>query len=324
GVNKLADLVGDTLRPKGRIGVLESKYGSPKIVNDGVTVAKEVELEDPVENIGTKLVRQATANTNDLVGDGTTTSVVLAQGLIAEDVKARGFGREDWLQALPRALVARFVKIDKEFQSRGETSGTTVTFVIIDGWTVTVASVGDSRCNLDSRGGGLSILIVDHRLEENVERERVTSSGDEVRRLNIVSGVGSIILYSDWPSSLLAWMSVPFKVKWRHGCRGIHSSYTICQTSEAKSPNLEYFSIGKLVIKCRGRLIIASDGIWDAISAEMATKSCRGLPARPQSLHLSKLLRKRSYDPASKLAKKLSVVGIVEELFEKGSAMLAD
>ncbi|PPD77664.1 hypothetical protein GOBAR_DD25401 [Gossypium barbadense] len=88
GVNKLADLVGVTLGPKGRNVVLESKYCSPKIVNDGVTVAKEVELEDPVENIGAKLVRQAAAKTNGLAGDGATTSVVLAQGLIAEGVKA--------------------------------------------------------------------------------------------------------------------------------------------------------------------------------------------------------------------------------------------
>eukprot|EP00897_Mesotaenium_endlicherianum_P006561 jgi/Mesen1/5933/ME000301S05062 len=92
GVNKLADLVGVTLGPKGRNVVLESKYGSPKIVNDGVTVAKEVELEDPVENIGAKLVRQAAAKTNDLAGDGTTTSVVLAQGLIAEGMKVVAAG----------------------------------------------------------------------------------------------------------------------------------------------------------------------------------------------------------------------------------------
>lgn len=92
GVDKLADLVGVTLGPKGRNVVLESKYGSPKIVNDGVTVAKEVELEDPVENIGAKLVRQAAAKTNDLAGDGTTTSVVLAQGLIAEGMKVVAAG----------------------------------------------------------------------------------------------------------------------------------------------------------------------------------------------------------------------------------------
>ncbi|WOG99195.1 hypothetical protein DCAR_0518543 [Daucus carota subsp. sativus] len=92
GVNKLADLVGVTLGPKGRNVVLESKYGSPKIVNDGVTVAKEVELEDPVENIGAKLVRQAASKTNDMAGDGTTTSVVLAQGLINEGVKVVAAG----------------------------------------------------------------------------------------------------------------------------------------------------------------------------------------------------------------------------------------
>eukprot|EP00271_Cylindrocystis_brebissonii_P009077 TRINITY_DN236_c0_g1_i1.p1 TRINITY_DN236_c0_g1~~TRINITY_DN236_c0_g1_i1.p1 ORF type:complete len:623 (+),score=181.86 TRINITY_DN236_c0_g1_i1:206-2074(+) len=92
GVNKLADLVGVTLGPKGRNVVLESKYGAPKIVNDGVTVAKEVELEDPVENIGAKLVRQAAAKTNDLAGDGTTTSVILAQGLINEGVRVVAAG----------------------------------------------------------------------------------------------------------------------------------------------------------------------------------------------------------------------------------------
>eukprot|EP00898_Chlorokybus_atmophyticus_P006028 jgi/Chlat1/6426/Chrsp45S05948 len=92
GVDKLANLVGVTLGPKGRNVVLESKYGSPKIVNDGVTVAKEVELEDPVENVGARLVRQAASKTNDLAGDGTTTSVVLAQGIIAEGMKVVAAG----------------------------------------------------------------------------------------------------------------------------------------------------------------------------------------------------------------------------------------
>lgn len=87
GADKLATVVGVTLGPKGRNVVLESKYGSPKIVNDGVTVAKEVELEDPVENIGVKLVRQASSKTNDLAGDGTTTATVLASAFIAEGMK---------------------------------------------------------------------------------------------------------------------------------------------------------------------------------------------------------------------------------------------
>ncbi|KAD5960478.1 hypothetical protein R6Q59_013578 [Mikania micrantha] len=121
GVNKLADLVGVTLGPKGRNVVLESKYGAPKIVNDGVTVAKEIDLEDPVENIGAKLVRQAAAKTNDLAGDGTTTSVVLAQGLITEGVKVVAAGANPVLitrgiEKTTKALVAELKLISKEVE----------------------------------------------------------------------------------------------------------------------------------------------------------------------------------------------------------------
>ncbi|KAI8002311.1 hypothetical protein LOK49_LG08G00247 [Camellia lanceoleosa] len=121
GVNKLADLVGVTLGPKGRNVVLESKYGSPKIVNDGVTVAREVELEDPVENIGAKLVRQAAAKTNDLAGDGTTTSVVLAQGLITEGVKVVAAGANPVLitrgiEKTAKALVEELKLMSKEVE----------------------------------------------------------------------------------------------------------------------------------------------------------------------------------------------------------------
>ncbi|XP_076925322.1 ruBisCO large subunit-binding protein subunit beta, chloroplastic-like [Bidens hawaiensis] len=121
GVNKLADLVGVTLGPKGRNVVLESKYGSPKIVNDGVTVAREVELEDPVENIGAKLVRQAASKTNDLAGDGTTTSVVLAQGLITEGVKVVAAGANPiqitrGIEKTTRALVEELKLMSKEVE----------------------------------------------------------------------------------------------------------------------------------------------------------------------------------------------------------------
>ncbi|KAI3834818.1 hypothetical protein MKW92_022866 [Papaver armeniacum] len=92
GVDMVADLVGVTLGPKGRNVVLQNKYGTPKIVNDGVTVLKQIQLEDPLENVGAKLVRQAGAKTNDLAGDGSTTSVVLAQGLIAEGLKVISVG----------------------------------------------------------------------------------------------------------------------------------------------------------------------------------------------------------------------------------------
>jgi chaperonin GroEL len=87
---------------QGRNVVLESKYGSPKIVNDGVTIAREVELEDPVENIGAKLVRQAAARTNDTAGDGTTTATILSAAFIAEGLKivAAGASSEhQWARA---------------------------------------------------------------------------------------------------------------------------------------------------------------------------------------------------------------------------------
>ena len=92
GADKLANVVGVTLGPKGRNVVLESKYGSPRIVNDGVTVAKEVSLQDPVENIGAKLVLQAAQKTNDMAGDGTTTATILSQAMIAEGVKVVAAG----------------------------------------------------------------------------------------------------------------------------------------------------------------------------------------------------------------------------------------
>ncbi len=87
GINKLSDTVKITLGPKGRNVVLEKKYGAPLITNDGVTIAKEVELENPFENMGAQLVREVATKTNDIAGDGTTTATLLAQALIREGMK---------------------------------------------------------------------------------------------------------------------------------------------------------------------------------------------------------------------------------------------
>jgi chaperonin GroEL len=87
GVNALADTVKVTLGPKGRNVVLDKKFGSPQIVNDGVTIAKEIELEDPFENMGAQLVKEVASKTNDVAGDGTTTATVLAQAIIREGMK---------------------------------------------------------------------------------------------------------------------------------------------------------------------------------------------------------------------------------------------
>ncbi|XP_073038661.1 probable protein phosphatase 2C 5 isoform X1 [Primulina eburnea] len=254
-------------------------------------------------------------------------------------------GREEWLQTLPRALVAGFVKTDIEFQQRGETSGTTVTFVVIDDWTVTVASVGDSRCILDTQGGVVSLLTVDHRLEENVEeRERVTASGGEVGRLNVFGGseVGPLRC---WPGGL---------------CLSRSIGDTDVGEFIVPVPHVKQVKLSN----AGGRLIIASDGIWDALSSDLAAQSCRGLPAelaaklvvkealrsrglkddttclvvdiiphdqpvlpltpkKKQNLLSSLVFRKRSQSSMKGTSKPASV-GAVEQLFEEGSAMLAE
>ncbi len=87
GVNKLADAVKVTLGPKGRYVVLEKKFGAPTITNDGVTIAKEIELEDPLENMGAQLVKEVATKTNDVAGDGTTTATLLAQMMVREGLR---------------------------------------------------------------------------------------------------------------------------------------------------------------------------------------------------------------------------------------------
>src|SRR6185369_6643099 len=87
GMNQLADAVKVTLGPKGRNVVLEKKWGAPTITNDGVSIAKEIELEDPWEKIGAELVKEVAKKTDDVAGDGTTTATVLAQALVREGLR---------------------------------------------------------------------------------------------------------------------------------------------------------------------------------------------------------------------------------------------
>src|ERR687885_1191475 len=87
GVDKLANVVRVTLGPKGRNVVLDKKWGAPTITNDGVTIAKEIELEDNFENLGAKLAKEVATKTNDVAGDGTTTATVLAQAMVKEGLR---------------------------------------------------------------------------------------------------------------------------------------------------------------------------------------------------------------------------------------------
>src|ERR1700704_5245234 len=108
GVNKLADAVKVTLGPRGRNVVLEKKFGGPTVTKDGVTVAKEIELEDKLENMGAQMVREVASKTSDVAGDGTTTATVLAQAIYREGAKlvAAGHNPMEIKRGIDKAVVA--------------------------------------------------------------------------------------------------------------------------------------------------------------------------------------------------------------------------
>src|SRR6185312_8133898 len=123
GVDQLADAVKITLGPRGRHVVLEKKYGGPSITNDGVTIAREIELTDPYENLGAQLAKNVATKTNDVAGDGTTTATVLAQAMVREGLRnvaaganpiALGRGIGAAADAVAAALLARATPVAGE------------------------------------------------------------------------------------------------------------------------------------------------------------------------------------------------------------------
>ncbi|MBQ7501272.1 chaperonin GroEL [bacterium] len=127
GANAVADAVKITLGPRGRNVVLDRKFGSPTITNDGVTIAKEVEVEDPFENMGAQLVREVASKTNDVSGDGTTTATVLAQAIIREGLKNVTAGANPLfikrgIEAAVEAVVAKIHEISKPVESQEDTA----------------------------------------------------------------------------------------------------------------------------------------------------------------------------------------------------------
>src|SRR3982750_4386189 len=124
GVNQLAEAVKVTLGPKGRNVVLEKKYGGPTITKDGVTVAKEVELKDPLENMGAQMVREVASKTSDVAGDGTTTATILAQAIFREGAKSVTAGANPMAlkRGMERAVEAGVGEL-KSISSAGDSSG---------------------------------------------------------------------------------------------------------------------------------------------------------------------------------------------------------
>src|ERR1700689_4902618 len=129
GVNKVADTVQGTLGPKGRNVVIEKKFGAPTITNDGVSIAREVELDDVFENMGAQLVKEVATKTNDVAGDGTTTATVLAQALIKEGLRnvaagANPLGLRKGIDKAVTAAVASIKDQSKEIETKEQIAAT--------------------------------------------------------------------------------------------------------------------------------------------------------------------------------------------------------
>ena len=122
GVNILANAVKVTLGPKGRNVVIDKSFGAPRITKDGVTVAKEIELEDKFENMGAQMVRAVASKTNDIAGDGTTTATVLAQSIVNEGVKlvAAGMNPMDLKRGIDLAVAEVVVNLGKAKKKDGQ------------------------------------------------------------------------------------------------------------------------------------------------------------------------------------------------------------
>src|SRR3989339_765463 len=125
GINILTEAVATTLGPKGRNVALDKKWGAPNIVHDGVTVAKEIELEDPFENMGAQLIKEAASKTNDVAGDGTTTSTLLAQAIVSKGLKNITAGANPMIlkhgiEKAVLALVEELKKMSKKLTTQEE------------------------------------------------------------------------------------------------------------------------------------------------------------------------------------------------------------
>ncbi|MGI9577191.1 MAG: TCP-1/cpn60 chaperonin family protein, partial [Microthrixaceae bacterium] len=125
GVNALADAVKVTIGPKGRNVVLDKKFGAPTITNDGVSIAREIELDDAFENMGAQLVKEVATKTNDIAGDGTTTATVLAQALVREGLRnvaagANPMGVKRGIETAVEAAVGAIADSAKEIDEKSE------------------------------------------------------------------------------------------------------------------------------------------------------------------------------------------------------------
>ncbi|MBC7196784.1 MAG: chaperonin GroEL, partial [Deferribacterales bacterium] len=175
GVDKLANAVKVTLGPKGRNVVIEKKFGSPLVTKDGVTVAKEIELKDPIENLGAQMVKEVASKTSDVAGDGTTTATVLAQAIYREGMKnvvagANPMELKRGIDKAVEAVVAKLKEISKPIQNKTE-----------------IAQVGTISANNDKEIGDIIADAMDKVGKDGVITIEENKSTDTV--LDVVEGM---------------------------------------------------------------------------------------------------------------------------------------
>src|SRR4030065_63935 len=172
GVNVLADTVTVTLGPKGRNVVLEKSFGAPNITKDGVTVAKEIELEDKFENMGAQMVREVASKTNDTAGDGTTTATVLAQAIVREGAKSVAAGMNP--MDLKRGIDIAVPAVVKDIQKRAKKVSSSAEVAQVG--TVSAngdATIGSMIAKAMQKVGNEGVITVEEAKAMETEVERV-------------------------------------------------------------------------------------------------------------------------------------------------------
>src|SRR5512133_2108103 len=171
GVDIVANAVATTLGPKGRNVALDRKFGSPTITHDGVTVAKEIELEDPFENMGAQLLKEAATKTNDIAGDGTTTSTVLAHAIVTEGLKNLAAGANPML--LKRGIEAAAREIAKAITAQAEEVTTKEEIANVASISAQDRTIGELIAEVMDKVGKDGVITVEESRGLEFEKEYV-------------------------------------------------------------------------------------------------------------------------------------------------------
>ena len=171
GIDVLAEAVATTLGPKGRNVAIDRKFGSPTITHDGVTVAKEIELEDPFENMGAQLLKEAATKTNDIAGDGTTTSTVLAHAMVKEGLKTLAAGSNPMM--LKRGIEAASKKVADDIKSQAITISTKEEIANVATISAQDRQIGDLIASVMDKVGKDGVITVEESKGLEFEQEYV-------------------------------------------------------------------------------------------------------------------------------------------------------